>query len=64
MATRYRAERMGWDAQRSETQLRIGKAAPDSATLLRIRAQYQKPRQMFRPPFIEGQGWRVRLHIP
>ena len=59
MATRYRAERMVWDAQRRETQLRIGKQAPDSMTLLRIRAEYQKPRQTFRPPFIEGQGWRV-----
>jgi len=59
MATRYRAERMAWDAQRRETQLRIGKQAPDSVTLLRIRAEYQKLRQTFRPPFIEGQGWRV-----
>jgi len=56
MATRYRAERMVWKAQRRETQLRVGKAAPDSATLLRIRAEYQKLRQTFPPPFIPGQG--------
>jgi tetratricopeptide (TPR) repeat protein len=59
METRYRAERMAWDAQRRETQLRIGKQAPDSVTLLRIRAEYRKLRQTFRPPFIEGQGWRA-----
>ncbi|HZI89639.1 MAG TPA: tetratricopeptide repeat protein [Candidatus Polarisedimenticolia bacterium] len=56
MATRYRAERMIWEAQRRETQLRVGKAAPDSATLLRIRAEYQKLRQTFRAPFLEGSG--------
>jgi TolA-binding protein len=56
MATRYRAERMVWAAQRQETRLRIGHAMPDSATLLRIRAEYQKLRQTFPPPFVEGSG--------
>ncbi len=56
MATRYRAERMAWQAQREETRLRVGKAAPDSATMLRIRAEYQKLRATFRPPFVEGSG--------
>jgi TolA-binding protein len=56
MATRYRAERMVWEARRQETRLRIGKAAPDSATMLRIRAEYQKVRQTFPPPFLEGSG--------
>jgi len=56
MATRYRAERMVWEAQREETRLRIGKAAPDSATMLKIRSEYQKLRLTFHPPFIEGSG--------
>jgi len=56
MATRYRAERMVWEAQRQETRLRIGHAVPDSATLLRIRAEYQKLRQTFAPPFLAGSG--------
>jgi len=56
MAVRYRAERMVWDAQKQETRLRIGHAVPDSATLLRIRAEYQKLRQTFPPPFLAGSG--------
>ncbi|HYQ89583.1 MAG TPA: tetratricopeptide repeat protein [Candidatus Binatia bacterium] len=56
MAARYRAERMVWEAQRQETRLRIGHAVPDSATLLRIRAEYQKLRQTFPPPFLAGSG--------
>ena len=59
MATRYRAERMGREAQREETKLRIGKAAPDSATMLKIRAEYQKLRLTFRPPFVKGSGKAV-----
>ncbi len=59
MTTRYRVERMIWEARREETRLRIGKAAPDSATMLGIRAAYQKPRFAFRPPFIEGSGKTV-----
>jgi tetratricopeptide (TPR) repeat protein len=56
LATRYRAERMIYEAQRRETQLRIGKAAPDSATLLRIRGEYQRPRLAFQPPYFQGSG--------
>ena len=56
MATRYRVERMLWEAQRQETRLRIGKAVPDSATLLRIRAEYHRLRESFPPPFVEGTG--------
>jgi len=59
MATRYRAERMGWEAQRAETKIRIGKAEPDSATMLKIRAEYQKLRLTFRPPFVQGSGKAV-----
>ncbi len=59
MATRYRAERMVWEARRAETRLRIGKAVPDSATMLRVRAEYQKLRQTFPPPFLEGSGGDV-----
>ena len=66
MATRYRVERMAWQAQREETRLRVGKAAPDSATLLRIRAEFARLRATFRPPFIQGSGEdadRVRRDI-
>jgi tetratricopeptide (TPR) repeat protein len=61
MAIRYRAERMVWQAQKQETQLRVGKASPDSATLLRIRAEYQRLRQTFPPPFLPGQGPGVQM---
>jgi TolA-binding protein len=56
MATRYRAERMAWQAQRAEERLRVGKAAPDSATVMKIRAEYRKLRVAFAPPFVEGSG--------
>src|SRR5205085_8761693 len=42
-----------------ETRLRVGKAVPDSVTLLRIRAEYQKLRRTFRPPFLPGHGTRA-----
>lgn len=56
MATRFRVERMLFDAQRTETRLRIGKAAADSATLLRIYFEYRKPRLTFRAPYFAGSG--------
>ena len=56
MATRFRVERMLFEAQRTETRLRIGKAAPDSATLLRIYFEYRKPRLNFRAPYFAGSG--------
>jgi len=59
MAARYRAERMTWEAQHEETRLRLGKAAPDSTTFLKIRAAYQKLRLTFRPPFLPGSGKEV-----
>jgi len=64
MATRYRAERMVWQAQREETRLKVGKTAPDSATLLRIRAAYTGLRATFHPPFVQGSGKDVeRLRV-
>jgi tetratricopeptide (TPR) repeat protein len=54
--TRYRAERLGWQAGREESRLTMGKSAPDSATLLRVRAAYSRLRATFRSPFIEGSG--------
>ena len=59
MAERYRAERMVWEAQKRETKLRIGKATPDSVTLLRIRDAYQTLRHTFQPPFLAGSGPEV-----
>lgn len=56
MATRYRVERMAWQAQREETKLRVGKSEPDSMTMLKIRAVYQKLRATFHPPFLAGSG--------
>jgi len=56
LATRYRAERMVWQAQREEQRLRIGTTRPDSAVILRIREAYQKPRRTFAPPFVPGAG--------
>ncbi|HMI30269.1 MAG TPA: tetratricopeptide repeat protein [Candidatus Limnocylindrales bacterium] len=59
--TRYRAEHMAWQARREEQRLAMRKSAPDSATLLRIRAEYSRLRETFRPPFIEGSGTNVNL---
>ena len=55
----YRAERMGWHAGREERRLTMRKLAPDSATLLRVRAEYARLRATFRPPFIDGSGENV-----
>ena len=61
METLYRAERMGWQARREEGRLTMGKAAPDTATLMRVRAEYSRLRATFRPPFIEGSGKNADL---
>jgi TolA-binding protein len=58
-ATRYRAERMGFEARREEARLRTGKTVPDSTTMLRIRAQYARLRAAFHPPFVQGTGSTV-----
>jgi tetratricopeptide (TPR) repeat protein len=56
MNTRYRVEQKVWQAKREESRLTIGKSAPDSSTLLRIRAEYARVRATFPPPFIVGSG--------
>jgi len=54
MATRYRAERMHLQAQREEARLTVGKARPDSTTLLKIHDAYSRLRATFKPPFVKG----------
>ena len=66
MATRYRVERMFWQAQREEARLRLDKARPDSTTLLKIHDAYARLRATFRPPFVKGTGdtsTRLRAEI-
>lgn len=60
LAARYRAERMLQEARREETRLRLGRAQPDSATLLEIRRAYSRLRAAFPRPFVPGAGETAR----
>ena len=56
MAMRYRVERMLFQAKRNETRLRIGTTGPDSTVLLKIYAEYDRPRRTFHAPYFTGHG--------
>ena len=51
LAARYRAEQMTYEAERAEREARLGRARPDSATLLRLRDNYAAVRRTFPPPY-------------
>jgi tetratricopeptide (TPR) repeat protein len=66
LATRYRAEKALWQAQREEARLRLAGAHPDSASLARLRERYANLRTRFPvPPSAEAgtRAERIRVDI-
>lgn len=59
LATRYRAEKALWQAQREETRLRLSGTHPDSASLTRLRGEYASLRKRFPVPPSAKPGTRA-----
>lgn len=59
-AKRYRAEQVAYAARLAEREARLGHARPDSSTLLRIRNEYIRVRDVVPPPYMGRTTGRTR----
>ncbi|HKQ19166.1 MAG TPA: hypothetical protein VJW75_05405, partial [Candidatus Eisenbacteria bacterium] len=55
-AARYRAEKMMFDAARSEAEARLGRSRPDTTALLRVRGNFAAVRIAIPPPYIRSKS--------